>query len=244
MATWMVHLRVAEKVLERIPALDAGQFAIGNVAPDSGLPDENWENFDPPKEVTHYRVENPDGPWFKFADARFLQEELLGQVTLEEDPAKFSFLFGYFCHLATDNMWAERIARPMLEEYADKFDNTDGFIWEVKKDWYGLDFVYVRTHPGCLFWSTFLDAEDPPNYLGYFPADAISKQLAYIKDFYRRTDKKIEQDLRLKHNIYLNEAEMALFVDGAYRSLHRIYQLIWEQGESIDGIISALELLG
>lgn len=244
MATWMVHLRVAEKVFEKIPGLDAGQFAIGNVAPDSGVPDEKWENFNPPKEVTHYRVQNPDGIWAKFADAHFLQEELLGKVTLAEDPVKFSFLFGYFCHIVTDNMWAERIARPLFEEYANEFANTAGFIWEVKKDWYGLDFVYVRTHPNCLFWSTFVDAEYPAEYLSVFPVGAIAKQLAYIKTFYQRTDAQVEHDLRFKNHTYLNEAEMALFVDGAYRSLLRIYQMVWEQGVSLTGKISTLDLLG
>ncbi len=53
MATWIVHLRIAENLLACIPALDAAQFAIGNVAPDSGIPDEKWEKFDPPPEVTH-----------------------------------------------------------------------------------------------------------------------------------------------------------------------------------------------
>ena len=245
MATWMVHLRVAEKVLDKISGLDAGQFAIGNVAPDSGVPDEKWENFDPPKEVTHYLVENPEGPWFKFEDLRFLQEELLGKVSLEDDPVKFSFLFGYFCHLATDNMWADRISRPMIEEHADEVEaDRSGFIWEVKKDWYGLDFTYVRTHPDCLFWSTFLAAQYSTNYLSFFPEQAIPTQLEYIKTFYQRTDEKIEQSFRLEDNIYLNEAEMALFVDGAYRSLLRIYQMIWEQDESLTGMTTSLELLG
>ena len=40
MATWIAHLRIAENLLELIPNLDAGQFAIGNIAPDAGIPDE------------------------------------------------------------------------------------------------------------------------------------------------------------------------------------------------------------
>jgi hypothetical protein len=44
MATWIAHLRLAENLLERIPGLDEAQFAIGNVAPDSGIPDENGRN--------------------------------------------------------------------------------------------------------------------------------------------------------------------------------------------------------
>ncbi|MBN1303008.1 MAG: hypothetical protein JXA13_01130 [Anaerolineales bacterium] len=36
-------------------SLDFGPFAIGNIAPDSGIPDENWENLEPPPEVTHFK---------------------------------------------------------------------------------------------------------------------------------------------------------------------------------------------
>jgi len=45
MASWIVHLRIAELLLGMIDGLDAPYFAIGNIAPDSGIPDENWENF-------------------------------------------------------------------------------------------------------------------------------------------------------------------------------------------------------
>jgi hypothetical protein len=236
-------LRIAEKLLDKIPGLDADQFAIGNVAPDSGVPDKKWENFDPPLEISHYKVKNPDGPWHRLDDVRFVREQMEGAVTIEDDPAYFSFLFGYFCHLVTDNMWSERIARPTHERYEEDFKADPDFIWEVKKDWYGLDFAYVRSHPDCLFWQVFLEAEYPVQYLSFFPPEAIPDKLEYIKDFYQRTDEKIETDLRLENNIYLNEAEMALFVDGAYRSLHRIYQAVWERGESLEGLTTALELI-
>ena len=52
MATWIVHLRLAENLMQMIEGLDAPQFAIGNIAPDSGMPDEKWEKFEPPVEVT------------------------------------------------------------------------------------------------------------------------------------------------------------------------------------------------
>jgi hypothetical protein len=43
MASWIVHLRIAENLLAKFPELDERQFAIGNIAPDSGWPDEKWE---------------------------------------------------------------------------------------------------------------------------------------------------------------------------------------------------------
>jgi hypothetical protein len=58
MGTWICHLRIAEKLLERIEGLDPHAFAIGNIAPDSGIPDENWRTFNPPKLITHFGNEN------------------------------------------------------------------------------------------------------------------------------------------------------------------------------------------
>jgi hypothetical protein len=43
MATWIVHLRLTENLLELIEGPDAAQFAVGNIAPDSGVPDEKLE---------------------------------------------------------------------------------------------------------------------------------------------------------------------------------------------------------
>lgn len=54
MATWIGHLRIAEHLLNEIEGLDESYFALGSLAPDSGVPDENWENFDPPSEITHF----------------------------------------------------------------------------------------------------------------------------------------------------------------------------------------------
>jgi len=48
LATWIAHLRLAENLLERIPGLDAAQFAIGNVAPDSGIPTKIGKNLTHP----------------------------------------------------------------------------------------------------------------------------------------------------------------------------------------------------
>ena len=244
MASWIVHLRIAEMILSHLPELDAGQFAIGNVAPDSGVPDENWENFNPPAEVTHFKKQkNTPNELGVYEDLRFYRQYLQGKVTLEKDPKRFSFLLGYFFHLITDNLWADRIARPTQQRYKSEFAQNSGFIWEVKKDWYGLDFAYVRSHPDSIFWSVFLDSHYEIEYLNYFPPQAIANQLDYIKTFYQRMDEKVDNQLRLTNNIYLNEAEMALFVDGSYRDLLRIYQAIWDRNVMVRGLVSAVELL-
>ena len=37
MASWMVHLRIADRLLDSLPGLSAVDFVVGNIAPDSGI---------------------------------------------------------------------------------------------------------------------------------------------------------------------------------------------------------------
>ena len=243
MASWIVHLRIAEELLDKIDGLDPAQFAIGNVAPDSGRPDEKWENFDPPTQISHFKYnETPDSPTI-VQDIVFYQEYIAGKVTLLEDCEQFSFLFGYFCHLVTDNLWAEKVWRVTKKDYAAELEKNSQFIWEVKKDWYGLDFAYVRAHPESLFWSVFVDARYQHEYLDFFPDGAIGEKLAYIQEFYQRTDEDVEAKLRLKDNLYFSKVEMDQFIDDAVDDLLSIYRAIWERGVSVDRLRTAVELL-
>ena len=47
MASWMIHLRVAQAVASQLPALYMREFIVGNIAPDSGVPNEDWSAFVP-----------------------------------------------------------------------------------------------------------------------------------------------------------------------------------------------------
>ena len=54
MASWILHLRIAEAVSASWPTLPPGLLSIGSIAPDSGVPDEKWMRYSPPPEVTHF----------------------------------------------------------------------------------------------------------------------------------------------------------------------------------------------
>lgn len=41
MASWMVHLRIADLLLSQISGLCPTEFIVGNIAPDSGVPNED-----------------------------------------------------------------------------------------------------------------------------------------------------------------------------------------------------------
>jgi hypothetical protein len=239
MATWLAHLRIADNLLAHIPGLDAAQFAIGNIAPDAGIPDEKWEKFNPPPEVTHFKKSNSIHK--DIADLDFYRR-YLADISPQDAP-RFSFRLGYFFHLITDNLWTIRIGKPTQERFSDQYAADREFIWEVKKDWYGLDQIFVRANPGCIFWRVFLDAEPVSADLDFLPPQALPRQLEYIKSFYQRRDEKIDE-MCARPFIYLSAAEMDSFVLEAGESLQRVYRLLRPQPPALDGLYSALELIG
>jgi len=233
----MVHLRIADNLLRRIPGLEPGPFAVGSIAPDSGVPDANWENFDPPPWITHFGVEG--SPFHTLADLDFFRRFL--QPIRPAGLAPASFRLGYFCHLLIDNLWGREIGGPAQERWVVQFASEREFIEAVKKDWYGLDYIYVRDHPRCLFWRVFQTVEAETGGLDFLPAEAVRQRVAYIQEYYRATGASV-QELYARPFIYLSRARGDRFVRDAARRIYRIYQKVWVHGASVDGLASALDL--
>jgi hypothetical protein len=157
-------------------------------------------------------------------------------------PDCYSFRLGYFFHLITDNLWTIDVGKPTTERYAEQFAADKSFIWEVKRDWYGLDQIYVREHPESLYWRVFLDAQPASGQLDFFPPEALPRQLRHIKDFYQRDDDEI-QAMLARPMIYLSKNDMDRFVENTTEKLYRIYQILWPEPPPMDGKSSALELI-
>ena len=237
MATWLAHLRIAENLLDHIPGLDAAQFAIGNIAPDSGIPDEKWEKFDPPPQVTHFK--RSDSVHKDIADLDFYRNYLAS--ISPQDAARFSFRLGYFFHLITDNLWTIKVGKPTQDRYPDQFAADKNFIWEVKQDWYGLDQIYVRSHADCLFWRVFLGAQPESAELEFLPPQALSHQLKHIKTFYQRHDQDIDE-MCARPFIYLSATDMDSFVLETTEQLKKIYKVLWPKPPALKGLYSSLEI--
>lgn len=239
MATWIVHLRVAEKLLDLIQPLDVEQFLIGNLGPDLNIQDQGWESFEPPGDETHFRISSEDKFWS--SDLVFYRQYIDNQHELSNDSKRFSFLLGYFFHLLTDNLWHKQVGEPTQTRYADQFSADPDFIWEVKRDWYGLDFIYLRAHPQASFWGQFLDAEYQTDYLDFFPPEIIQLKLANIKAFYQRDDESIN-NLIERDFIYLSQHTMDEFIETTTARIYWIYQQLWETNTDIIDLDSALQL--
>jgi hypothetical protein len=240
MATWIVHLRIAENLLERIEGLDPAYFAIGNLAPDSGVPDENWEHFNPPPEVLHFKNSASDG--WSLADLDFYRQYIDPHKANASDTRRLSFLHGYFFHLVIDNLWREQIVKPLQERYTAEFEKDKGFIWQVKRDWYGLDFEYVRTNPGCLFWRVFLQSQYEGEFLDFLPGEFIRQRMNYIKEFYQRKDVEIEEWYIRRPDQYLTKLEWEAFIERNTDRLEKIHGRLQDKGAENLKISSSLSI--
>lgn len=208
MGTWICHLRIAEKLLPHFPELDKVTFTFGNLAPDSGIPNETWTEFDPPKEVTHFlqKGEGEDS----IRDLVYYRE-YLANVTPQDDIQKFSFRLGYFTHLVCDILWMKYLAVTTKTAFQEMIAEDEAKAWgKIKRDWYGLDQIYNRAHPEGLFWQVIHKTPNPPSYLPFIQESALHRQYDYIRKFYGEYDPYWFEDRKYP---YLNESTMSRIVD-------------------------------
>ena len=92
MASWMIHLRVADLLMDRIPGLDETAFVMGNIAPDSGVPNADWTAYSPPKTISHYKTRREDETFFDIE--RFLKEYLTPEQIRTYSRRAYSFFLG------------------------------------------------------------------------------------------------------------------------------------------------------
>ncbi len=237
MGTWISHLRIAEELLHTITGLDVPGFTFGSLAPDSGLPNEDWSEFDPPKTVTHYLPEGSGE--YGTRDLQFFRKNV--GVYPPVSRFDFSFKLGYFLHLVCDHLAAERFGQPSREYFDELFQQkSSSEAWDlIKTDWYGLDHLYLRDHPDSLFWKVFLPARIPLNPIPLIPQAAFVHQMKYIKEYYAHPDEKRVLDRPFP---YMNEKTMARYVSDAAASCMKI--LVSLRDKDPDAMAaSAVELL-
>ena len=176
MASWMIHLRVADRLLDQIPNLSPIEFIMGSLAPDSGVPTEN--GFRPDQTVSHFRLD--DGTGKKVIDLEAYRQRYFSPALVSGyDEKQYAFHLGYYTHLLTDLCWSDRIAWPIRQ----RFPDAD---WkDIKKDWYDLDRLYLKKRPGFRAFRAYLGSVGFVNsYLDFFPADAFEQRRAAVTAFY------------------------------------------------------------
>ena len=223
MASWMVHLRVAEKVFERFADGEwcETEYIVGNIAPDSGVPSEDWTTFTPSTWISHFSTLDENG--VKKVDIdRFVREYLTSEKVKGYNPRQLSFYLGYYNHLLTDKLWVEHVVNPLrLRDKANFEADQAGTMWKWKKDWYDLDFLYLKKHPDFHAFHVYKEAIGFVNeYMDFFTKDAFDNRREYITGFYLAGREDLEREYP-----WLTEEEMDAFVDVA---VEEIVEKNWE----------------
>ncbi len=222
MGSWVSHLRIAELLLNHLTEVDRTAFTFGNLAPDSGLPNANWTVFDPPKEISHFLSAGSNEN--NVQDLIFYRQ-YLQPCNRRQNPATYSFLLGYFVHLVSDRLWSNKIGKPSRQCYAELFAiHSEAKAWDIiKEDWYGLDQLFVRSHPESLFWQVFLSQPIPLSPLPFVKQSAFEQQMQFIRTFYSQPSPHWQLDRLFP---YLNEASMKRYVEETCDCLVKILRLL------------------
>ena len=245
MATWGAHFRIAEKLLKEYPNLSRGYFAIGNIAPDCGLPNKNWSSFTPPKAISHFAVSKMSN-FLEIDSDKFILNDIgfffryLKDINLDSLQGYESFLLGYFTHLTTDNLWNYYIMKPLKEKHLKDFQQDRNFIWKVKSDWYDLDKIYIKEKKDSLFWTDFLKAEYTEDFLDFLPREGILKQTEFIKEFYQ-ISKEEYLSISKKEFVYLKKDEMDDFILDSTQVILKILRQIFNKKFELAEKISFLD---
>jgi hypothetical protein len=180
----MVHLRIADELLKHIDNVDETAFVMGNIAPDSGVPSEDWKEYYPPKNVSHFKTRPDDETYFDI-DAycrKYFNDDLIKGYSLKE----YSFFLGYYVHLLTDVRWTETVYVDLLKKHPKECaEDKYKLIWSAKADWYDLDFLYLEQNPGFKAFSIYENAVCYDNvFMDLFSRDAFENRRQYICGFY------------------------------------------------------------
>lgn len=219
MASWMVHLRIADRLLDSLPGLSAVDFVVGNIAPDSGIPNENGTTFTPSTAVTHFRVapSNPSAIQIPVFVERYFTPEQRARYS----PAQNSFFLGYLVHLMTDQLWSAKVLTALKERFPDQWQaDRQGLIVRAKEDWYDLDYKYLRQHPDFRSFRIYSGAIGYQNvFMSEFAPDAFDNRRQYITSFYLEENNHLDREYP-----YLTEGQMDGFVlDASAEILSRLH---------------------
>ncbi|HNR05023.1 MAG: hypothetical protein PHI04_02920 [Clostridiaceae bacterium] len=183
MASWLTHLRVAEKIKQKIPEIDFPYFLIGSIAPDSGVSDEKQRNYTPSKEITHYRYQKDDSI-SDMDDSVFFDSYLKPEKIMTRSDSTRSFLWGYYFHLITDKLWLEEYFMPLKIQYENESDKGDkDFVDFIREEMVSLDFEYLELE-GMELINQLKDFNGNISFFSEFDSDYIYECKDRIADFY------------------------------------------------------------
>lgn len=191
MASWMVHLRITDLLLNLFNNLEETEFVIGNIAPDSGIPSDDWSYYTPSSKVSHFRDDKKHIHIEWYIEKYFTKE-----LQKNYNTKQYSFYLGYLTHLMTDIFWQEQIADACIEKHREEvLEDRKKFVWKMKGDWYDLDFLYLSENPELRAFDLYKSAKGFKNtYMDIFPENAFDNRREYIMGFYSEKKDNLNRD--------------------------------------------------
>ena len=206
MASWLTHLRIAEKIKKKISGIDFPYFIIGSIAPDSGVPDESQRNYTPSKEVTHLRYESEDSS-FDMDEAAFFNAYLVPEKLMIRSDSTRSFLWGYYFHLIADKMWLEDCFKPFQKNYENQAEDTErDFVDFIREEMLSLDFEYLEADGRELI-EQLKSFEGNISSFYEFDSEYIYECKNRIVDFYSGEPQRLDREYK-----YLNPQLLEEFI--------------------------------
>lgn len=217
MASWMIHLRVAQGIYKQLGLKYVDAFILGNIAPDSGIPKEDGSGYLPDAGVSHFRVVDQNGIK-EVHEERFIERFFTDALRKSYDEETYAFYFGYLTHLLTDKLWAEEIGYGAKNKFPELFDRDRTAFWsQIKRDWYDMDFMYLRENPDFEAFRRYENMEELLNrYVDFFAPDAFEKRRQFITAFYRDGAANVKV-----RETYLSMEELDRFVISAVEEILR-----------------------
>ena len=157
MATWLTHLRVADKIFDRFYFRNRSLFFVGCIAPDTVVPPD----------ISHWCT---NGDKTTCDTVRFYSKYLEGRF----HTADIDFYIGYYVHLLTDVSWHRQKIAPLK-----KYDRN--VIRDVKSLWKDADYEFLsenRNFRPIMMISKAAGLEK--KWFDYYSIDEISKLTKYI----------------------------------------------------------------
>lgn len=206
MASWLIHLRIADELLNVLDISNEEKFVVGSIAPDCGVPLPEG-NYNPPTRVTHWGGENHKA---NIDYEGFFEEYLRDRQN--------DFYLGYFTHLVTDYYWSHKVVRPLKARLGIvRLSDTPEITKKIKENWSELEERYLLSHGRPRALDILKGVDKFPNvYFEFYGIDTIEEKAKFIASCYDEPCH-ITDDLS-----YMSESELEEFIAFAVKRVREI----------------------
>ena len=226
MASWVIHTMVAEKLLKMIPGLDVRGFVVGNIAPDCNVENEDWTQFTPPRDVTHWM----SGISKATADYESFYEKY---VKLGLPREQYAFYIGYYAHLITDAEFhmfmhdesrmhgrferanTDADIREIIAGKREEFETLKSALGRKRMDLeqHCLEAEWLKKNPENLYENLLCKVTEFPDYIDYLPSGAIARKIPAMQIAYAEL-------VPPKIFVFCTAEELEKFVDDTARKVY------------------------